>query len=255
MRMQQLISLVAVMACSVAGAWGEELPMREVELGLTHDTLGRGYANWDSSYLDAVHHMGKHQSVYGEVRRANRFGSVDREISGGYYHPLSENWITLIEASLSSTHQFLPQKSALFQLQRTFEGGWDIQAGVRRSVYNVSTSNMLIMGGERYWDNYRAAYKLFLSKLQGAGSASSHNIELSYYFASRSYLTFSMAYGRQVESLGPNLGVMTNNVTTFVLHGRHWLDASWAISYEALTEKQGNIYTRKGARLGLRYAF
>jgi YaiO family outer membrane protein len=243
-------------------AWLVSMPSRaasatpyEIELGYSHDILDKGYANWSSYYLDGSHRFGERNSVYGEIRETRRFNQRDHEVSGGYYIPLDETLTALIEASASSDHNVLPRGSLFGQLQKSIGGGWDIQAGMRRSWYNSISSDLMVLTGERYWGNYRAAYKLYLSKLQGAGIAPSHNVQLSYYYSERDNFTMSVAKGRQVESLGQTLGVLTTDVTTTSLSGRHWLGPAWGFSYEAIVEHQGNLYTRKGFRLGFRHAF
>lgn len=227
----------------------------EVELGSSYDALDKGYANWNSLYLDGSHRFGERHSIYGELRETQRFNLHDREISGGYYHPLDATWTALLEASVSPDHKVLPKDSLFGQIQKALDGGWDIQAGLRRSLYNTASVDMMALTGERYWGNFRAAYKLYLSKLQNAGIAPSHNGQLGYYYTERDNITLSLAKGRQVESLGSALGVLSTEVTTVSLAGRHWLDAGWGLSYEAIREQQGNLYTRKGIRIGLRHAF
>jgi YaiO family outer membrane protein len=232
-------------------------PPNEIELGTSHDALDKGYSNWNSTYLDGLHRFGARQSVYGELRETQRFNLYDREISGGYYHPLGESWTSLIEASMSPDHHVLAQNSLFGQLQKSFADGWDVQAGLRHSTYTNASSNMVVLTGERYWGDYRASYKLYLSKLPGAGTAPNNNAQLSYYYTGtgRDFLTLGLSKGRQVESLGPGLGVLITDVTNVSVSGRHWLTPAWGLSYEATMEHQGNLYSRKGIRLGLRYAF
>ncbi len=106
--------------------------------------------------------------------RRRRFNQQDREISGGYYYPLSETWTGLIEASVSPDHKVLPRSSVFGQLQKAFDDGWNVQAGLRRTQYNTASTDLMVLTGERYWGNYRAAYKFYLGKPQGAGAAPSH---------------------------------------------------------------------------------
>jgi YaiO family outer membrane protein len=227
----------------------------EVEAGFSHYTLSNGYANWDSAYLDGAHQFGERHSIYGEVQQAQRFGLTDREVSGGYYHPLTQTLTALVEASVSPEHNFLAQHSVFGQLQAALGGGWDVQAGLRHSAYTQTATDVGVLTGERYWGPFRGAYRLYLAKLQGAGIAPSHVGQIAYYYSDRSNLTLAVARGRQAESLGPGLGVLLVDVRSVSLSGRHWFNPAWAVSYEALTESQGNLYTRKGIRLGLRYAF
>jgi hypothetical protein len=49
--------------------------------------------------------------------------------------------------------------------------------------------------------------------------------------------------------------VLTSDVTSWAIYGRHWFTRDLAVSFEALQHRQGDLYTRQGARLGLRYRF
>ncbi len=228
----------------------------EAELGFSHDDLDKGYNNWNSHYLDLSHRFGDRNLIYGEVRETERFNLHDREISGGYYMPLDATWTGLIEASASPDHNVLPQNSIFGQLQKSFQDGWDVQAGLRHSRYNLAPVDMTVLTGERYWSNFRASYALYMAKLDGSGTASSHVGQLSYYYADRDFMTLGFGTGRQIESLGPGLGILTADVTSSLsLSGRHWIDPQWAISYEAISERLSNLYSRQGVRLGLRRAF
>lgn len=249
------ILLALVLAPVGARADAPATQATQAEIGFSHYALSNGYANWDSTYLDAAHQFGERHSLYGEVQQARRFNLNDREVSGGYYHPLTPTLTALIEASTSPEHNFLAQHSVFGQLQAALGGGWDVQAGLRHSAYTQTSSDVTVLTGERYWGSFRAAYQLYLAKLQGSGTAPSHVGQIAYYYSDRDNLTLAVARGRQAESLGPGLGVLLVDVRSVTLSGRHWINPAWAVSYEALTESQGNLYTRKGIRLGLRHAF
>lgn len=248
--------LLLVLAAPLAARAEAPAPQAtQAEAGFSHYALTNGYANWDSAYLDAAHQIGERQSIYGEVQQARRFNLVDREVSGGYYHPLTQRLTGLIEASASPEHNYLPQHSVFGQLQAALGDGWDVQAGLRHSAYTQSSTNVTKLTGERYWGSFRAAYHLYLARLQGSGTAPSHVGQLAWYYSDHSNVTLAVARGRQAESVGPGLGVLLVDVRSVSLSGRHWLNPAWAVSYEALSESQGNLYTRKGVRLGLRHAF
>ncbi len=227
----------------------------EVEMGFSHDALDKGYTNWSSTYLDGAHRFGERHTIYGELRETRRFDQQDRELSGGYYYPFNAAWTGLLEASVSPEHKVLPKHSLFGQLQKSFDNGWNAQAGLRHTQYNTAATDLMVLTGERYWGDYRAAYKFYLGKPQGAGAAASHLGQLSYYYGERDSFTLSLSQGNQVENLGAGVGVLTTEVTSISLSGRHWLNPDWGVSYEAIAEHQGRLYTRKGVRLGLRRAF
>jgi YaiO family outer membrane protein len=255
MRPLHLLLLATLLVPVVSQASGSSGTGNEIEVGFSRDVLDKGYADWDSLYLDGTHRFGERHSVHGKLRETNRYNLHDREISGGYYFPFGETWTWLVEGSMSPNHNVLPKNSLFGQLQKAFNGGWDVQAGLRRSQYNTASTRLVVLTGERYLGSYRAAYTFYLGKPEGAGAAPSHMGQLSYYYAERSFLTIGLAKGRQVENLGAGLGVLTTDVTSTSLSGVHWLNSGWGASYEAMAERQGDLYSRKGIRLGLRYAF
>lgn len=232
-----------------------DMPTDELELGYGHETLDNNYRNWSDLYLEAVHRFGPRQTVYGGLRQTQRFDLNDQELSAGYYYPLSDDWTALIEASASPSHHVLARYSAFAQLQKNLGDGWNAAAGLRRNQYATTSSSLVILTGERYWGDFRAAYKLYLATLQGAGTTSSHNGQLSYYLSDRNSLTLSITQGSQLDNLGTLLGLQRYDVNNVSLYGRYWLNQAWGVSYELLSERQGSFFTRKGIRLGLRHAF
>jgi len=250
----KLFSILLLAMPLLAQAADSQLP-DAVEMGIGHYTLSNGYANWDSTYLAAAHRFEKRHSIYGELQQSRRYNLTDRQLSAGYYHPLNQDWTGLLEASASPEHHFLANNMLYGQLQFAFGDGWDVQAGWRHSQYNTASANAMVLTGERYWGNFRAAYTLYLVKLQTAGNAPSHRVQLAYYYGDHNSLTLSGSRGRQAENLGPGSGLLLLDVRSINLFGRHWLNQRWGLSYEALSEQQGNLYSRKGIRIGLRYAF
>jgi YaiO family outer membrane protein len=226
-----------------------------VEAGLSQDMLTNGYANWNSRYLDGYHSYGDRHAIYGELRQTSRFELIDHEISGGYYHPLNETWTGLVGVSVSPEHNVLATESEFGQLQKTFDGGWDIQSGLRHSLYTTTATDLLTLTAEKYWGSYRFAYSFFLGKPEGIGAAPSNMIQISDYYGDHNYITMGVAQGVQVESLGTDLGVLTTHVLSSSISGHHWFNSTWGLSYEAVDEHQGNLYLRESLRIGLLYAF
>lgn len=252
---QLLFFLILLLPLPALAGDASTVPASEAEIGYSHSSLDHGYANWSGIWLDAEHRFAPHHAIYGELRDTRRFGLSDREFSGGYTRPIGQAWTAQVEASASPEHNYLPKTSLAGQLQAAFADGWDVQGRLRHAQYSYASLNQTVLTGERYWGSYRAAYSLYLSRLQGAGIAPSHRVQFAYYYADRSSMTLSYGNGREAESLGPGAGVLLLDVRTLSLSGRHWLGGGWGLSYTALSERQGNLYTRKGARLGLRYAF
>ncbi|MDQ3473206.1 MAG: YaiO family outer membrane beta-barrel protein [Acidobacteriota bacterium] len=226
----------------------------EVEVGYSYDYLTNGFAPWQSAHLFVGKRFASRQSLYGIYRETQRVRQRDREAMIGFYQPLNRRWAVLVEGNGSPTHRILAKWSALAQVERNFGKGWIGSAGFRRTVFNTAQVNTGTFDAQRYFSRYRAAYTLYLSGLKGAGTSASHRGQLNYYYGEQSStLGISFAAGRELENLGPR--ILQTSVRSFGVQGRHWLSSRWGVNYDALLHIQGDIYTRKGFSVGLRYRF
>jgi YaiO family outer membrane protein len=246
-----LAILLALAACPTAAqtAW------TEAEIGATHESLTGGNRDWDSVYLDAVRNFGERRALAGGLRNVERFGLRDSEARLGYYHPLGATWTGHVEGSASDEHHVLPKYSVFGQVSGAFSGGLGVNAGLRRNEYTRATVHVLALGLERYWGNWRGAYTLYSGHPEGAGSASAHRFQLHYYYGTRSSIGLSGTRGREVENAGPPAGVLTSDVRSIALSGRHWMTPQWGLTWELLVHEQGDLYRRRGVLLGLRHRF
>jgi len=226
-----------------------------VEMGGSYETLSRGFVNWGSLYLAGSHRFGDRKTFYARVTDSDRFAMHDTSILLGSTHPISERWTLNLETDDSPTFHFLPQWSVMGSFHYRMDYGFGVLFGLRHASYRDTENQTGNFSLERYWDNWRAAYTLYISQLVGAPSPSlSHLGQISYYYDDQSYFGISMGAGKQVISLGP--GQIGNSDTkTHHLQGQHWLSPSWALIYDAGVEVQGTSYTRRGANLSIRHAF
>jgi YaiO family outer membrane protein len=234
---------------------GLKLRMSEIELGATHESLNKGLPDWRSIYLEGAHYIADRQTLYGGIRRSERFDKYDTEEWIGYYHPLAPTWTLLFEGSLSEQHQVLPKGSAFAQIAKQLPYAWGLNLGLRRSEYTTSGVTMLVAGAERYWGDWRGAYTLYSGRPDGGPSAEAHRFQLTRYYGERSYIGASYTFGREVENIGPPVGILTSDVRDLTINGRHWLTRDWALSWDLVAHEQGTLYRREGFRLGLRYRF
>lgn len=236
-------------ALGAAPAWGLEL-----EGGVTHERLNRDLPDWKSVYVEGAHGFAPNQTLYGQVRETERFNLRDTEFAAGYYHPLG-GWTGLVEASYSPDHHVLAEWSLLGQLSLRAGAGWIASGGWRHNEYSASSARVLSGALERYFGPYRASYTIYNGKPQGAGSGSAHRVAFDYYYGEHSRLGTATTFGREVENVGAPSGVISSDVRAFAVLGRHWLTGAWAVTWELGTHKQGELYRRTGARLGLRHRF
>src|SRR5690349_5447944 len=227
----------------------------EMEGGFTHESLTNSKPDWKSIYLEAAHDFAKRQTLYGGVRETDRFDFRDTEMAAGYYHPFTEHFTAQIEGSHSSSHNVLPENSLFTAAAWELSKGWVASGGVRYNQYTDNDSRVLNAGIERYVGSYRVFYGLFNGKPQGAPSASAQRFGMDYYYGEKSRIGAAITWGREVEYVGPPTGIITSDVRAISLYGRHWFTPAWAVSWEALRQEQGDLYTRTGVRLGLRHLY
>jgi YaiO family outer membrane protein len=234
---------------------GLKPPRTEAEIGFTRETLTNNLPDWKSVYFEAVHRIRDRHTLYGGLRETERFGLNDTEVHSGLYYPLGTTWTSLVEGSVSPTHQVLPRYSLFGQLQKSLPGGWGVGLGLRHSEYSQIGANIVSLLAERYWGNFRGAYTLYSGRPEGASSASSHRFQLSYYYDDRSSIGLSYSTGREVENVGLPRGVISTGVQNLTLSGRHWFAPNWALTYDLFNQEQGTLYRRRGLRLGIRHSF
>lgn len=246
--------LAAFLLCAAFGAPAQEKGT-EIEAGFSRERLSGGRADWTSGYLEGVHAFAPRQALYGGVRRTERFDLRDDELWAGYSHPLSARLTATVEGSHSSDPDVLPASSIYAQLAWASGSGWVLSAGARHVEYTRSDANVLVAGVERYWGSFRAAYTLYNGRPEGAGSATAHRATFDYYYGEHSRVGVGVTGGREVENVGPPAGVVTTDVRNAGVFGRHWLTPAWALTYDLVAHRQGELYRRGGVRLGLRHRF
>ncbi len=238
-----------------SAATGLRLPVNALEFGYGRESLTNNFSDWTNTYLLGSRKLGDRNTVYGGLRATERFNLKDSEAHAGLYFPLGETWNAVVEGSYSPTHEVLAQGSVYGFLQKSFKGGWGLGLGLRHSEYTSTASNVASVLAERYWGNFRGAYTLYSGRPEGASSASSHRLQLSYYYDDRSNVGMSYTNGREVENVGPPRGVVATDVQSWSVSGQHWFTPSWAMTYDLIQHEQGTLYRRQGLQLGLRRSF
>lgn len=234
---------------------GLRMPQNALEFGYGRESLTNNYADWTNTYLLGSRKLGERQTVYGGLRETERFGLNDSEVHAGLYFPVGETWGGILEGSYSPTHEVLAQSSVYGFLQKNFRGGWGLGLGLRHNEYTTTASNVTSLLAERYWGSFRGAYTLYSGRPEGASSAASHRLQLSYFYADRSTVGMSYTNGREVENVGPPRGVVATDVQGWSVSGQHWFTPSWALTYDLTQHEQGTLYRRQGLQLGLRRSF
>lgn len=223
------------------------------EAGMAYEQLSNNLPAWREQRLGGEWRQPDGQLVYGGLRTTSRYGLSDQEAHLGGVFPAATGLQFQAEVGASGSHRVLPEHylSALIHVQPAT--GWSLTAGVRGTSYDSGTTQLAQFGVDRYIGAERFGYMLYEGGPSGAGRSPSHRWQWAHTYGDRDWFALSVAHGRETEYAGA--GFRTSQVRSLALAGRHEVAPDWAIAWEVGSHRQGDFYTRRGLRLGLRHAF
>ena len=229
-------------------------PAVELEAGYGQDFLTRGHSDWRVMSLEAAWASSDRSRAGLGVRGLERFGLQDLDLGVTAGAPLGGAWDLGGEVSASPTHRVVPAWSAAAELHCAVGAGFGISLGVKQSRYQnqagAASPTLGTLGVEYYWGSQRLGWTGYLAALASEWSAS-QRLAWDVYYGERSRIGVGVAAGRQLESTGgPRL--LSSDVLAAAVGGRHEIGRDWAVTWEAGIQRQGDLYTRTGARIGLR---
>jgi hypothetical protein len=239
------------------------------------------FADWRRLSLEGGARPADTGAAYAQTLPGDPLGLNSPESTGGYWRPLSQSLSSLVETSVVQGSLGTSERSVMGQLGTQFGSGWGMQAGIRRSELGVpppsearaptlglGLTSLPVQGTgpnvgadlgmltfERFWDRYRGAYTVSTGRADGGATATSHRVQVNYFYASRSSVGLSYTIGRSfdtTQALNAMTPVETSNVGVV---GEHWFSPSWAVNYNALLEDRGIDGLKPEIRVGLRLRF
>jgi YaiO family outer membrane protein len=107
---------------------------------------------------------------------------------------------------------------------------------------------------EKYVGDYRFAWHAQVSRVENSSWAPAHRLSASWYRGELTFATLTLARGREVENVPPD-GLLQTDVRAASLSGSLEVAPRWALTGELAWAEQGDLYTRRTARLGTRLLF
>lgn len=225
-----------------------------LEAGVSRESLTRGLPDWSSRYLAAERRTPEHGSLYAGWRQTQRYARDDREAHAGGLLPLGVDTQLQLEAGRSDSHRVLPAGYGLLQWMHKPAEGWTVGAGLRRSAYDLGWTRVANVNIDRYLGNERFGYSLYGGGPDRSGLSASHRLQWAHYYGDRDWIGLSLTKGQETEATG-GARFLTSRVSAVSLSGRHSLAPHWSLIWDAGRQRQGDLYSRSGASLGLRRTF
>jgi YaiO family outer membrane protein len=225
-----------------------------VQASYSHETLTNGRKDWDGKALRFTRHQSG-RTLYVEPSSNDRFGERDNQALVGAYVPLGERWMATAQAGVANPHGVLPSQTLSAGVQYASGAHWYEGLDARHASYGTASVNSALAILEHYWRSFRFSYTLTAADVAGEGTDVEHALEFDRYYGPRSsFFGFGYISGREVDAAGASL-LLSSRVRGWSLSGRHWMNGNWGIVYGIGAFAQGNLYARKGGRLGLDYRF
>ena len=234
----------------------ESTPKYEVQFQYSQEELTRDFGTWRTASIYIERRFAGRQIVWANYRKSQRNSFHDQEIIGGTYKPLGRKWAVTAEGMFSPTHKYVGKFSFMGEAERQLGSGFIAHFGGRYTAYTSAKATSIYALGEKYWGNNRAAYTLYVNSLSNAPTALSHRIQYNRYFGEElNSIGASVTLGREHENLGPQIGILRNNIWSVSVSGRYWMTKRLGLNVDGLIHRQGDLYYRRGVNLGLRLRF
>jgi len=158
------------------------------------------------------------------------------------------------EGSWSNTHHVLSRHAYLLELAQPLGKGWVLTGGGRQARYDTGDVQATWLQVEKYAGALRFAWHAQVSRVESSGWAPAHRLSASWYGGELTSATLTLARGREVENVPPD-GLLQSDVRAASLSGSFEVAPRWALTGEIAWTEQGELYTRRTARLGTRLHF
>ena len=215
------------------------------------DHLSNGAPDWSRQFLRLDWQTAGAGALFGELSRSERFEERDSSLYlGGIWDALPD-WQLGAAVAVTEDPRFLPERELSFDATRAWTGGWGTALGVRQRDYVTGDVRSYSFTGEKYFSDYRVAYRLDHSRQSGADSALTHVLTLTWYPSDKRSLGVTLGAGEEIEIIGLDQ-LLRTSVDNVTLTGNEKLSPRLSLSWWLGAHEQGDFYRRDYAGLSVR---
>lgn len=226
--------------------WRVEEPADEpswtIALGSTYENLDNGQPSWKQLFTNASHEANWGHYRFG-VSRDERFGESDVTVSIGGDLEFPAAWRAGLDIATVSDARFQPELSYAGHVARSLHDGWVLNLEYGQREYSTATVSSIVATIEKYAGNFRLAYALGNSRLNGAANSLNHRLSVSRYYGERASIGINLTTGEESEAISANR-VLQTRVRSISVNGRQELNESMDVLWWLGTHEQGDFYRR-----------
>lgn len=235
-------------------AAAQDQPSSHVGVLTEFSHLSNGTPDWSSVTLQVGRQWNKRTGVNAELTQTRRFGEDDTEAAVEGYAPLSPTLTLSGRLAASPTHRVLARDSAGASLQWEFRKAWLLHTGLRHTRYpsvDITEGSLML---EHYFGDFGALAGV--RSVRGFGTTEYvGELRGAWYYSDTSSISLIATDGNEASQAGPGSVVLTH-VSALALVGKHTLGAGpWLVRYGLHYVRQGSLYNRSGATLGVQRDF
>lgn len=221
--------------------------------GGTHESLDNGLPAWKQLFANAGHERSWGRYRFG-LASDSRFGESDLTFSVGGDVNIGPDWSAGIDVAVVGDPWFQPDLGYRVHALRSLQGGWVVNLLYQRREYTTATVSSFVPSVEKYYGEFRFAYALGYSRLQGGGDSFNHSVTGNWYYNDHASIGINISTGEESEAIGAGR-VLQTDVRGFSVSGRQRLNDRTDFQWWLGSHKQGDFYRRTFLGMAVTFRF
>lgn len=213
-------------------------------VGAGFDDLSNDLPSWNNQFVELQLQQSESQLYIARVGRDERYSTADLNVGLGVEQSWGSGWFAGGELSTASSPDYVPELGLRLHAGKSLENGWVADLGFGRREYATETVNSLFAIAEKYRGDWRYAYQIGWSRLQGTSGFFGHRLTANRYYNDTSSIGVSVSFGDEAESLSSGR-VLETAVRGVSINGNHELNERFGILWWLGTHEQGDFYRRR----------
>lgn len=213
-------------------------------IGAGHENLSNGLPDWDSQFVEIHFEEDAYRRYRLRLGRDVRYAEADISIGLGAEHSWESGWFAGLDAASTRSPAYQPEFGYSGHVGKTLSDGWVVDLRYRQRAYTSTRVGAVVGTVEKYYGDYRFAYGLGWSRLQGTASFANHVATVNWYYGDRANIGLSVHTGNEAESL-ENGQVLETSVRGITLSGHREISRRVGLQWWLGLHDQGDYYRRR----------
>lgn len=222
----------------------DDPPQWTVLIGAGHDRLSNDLPGWNNQFVEVQYDKVRQYRLGARLGRDERYDEPDYSLGLMASRTWPSGWFAGADVQLVDDAAFQPDVGFGVYCGVPFGDGWVGGTSYRRKEYPEEAVASIAGTLEKYAGNFRFAYTLNSSHLQGASSFMGHAFTTNWYFTDDASVGLTFNTGKEAELLG-NGQVLESDVSGVSLTGRYRFGERYGLQWWLGTHDQGDFYRRQ----------